>query len=511
MKVADVLALPELRRGLPEVAAGREQLDREVRWVHAGEVHDIASLLRGGEMLLTTGMGIGATAAEQRRFIAELSDRDVAAVVIELGYAYESELPSALVAESAKRALPLVVLHASVPFVDVTEAVHSSIVNADHAALRDAEALGARFTEAMLDGGGVPEVLGVLAQTLGNPVVLERADGGLGFVASPAGAEPDIDPVSAWSQARGQEPPGTAVDVPGQAGGRLVVVPVLTTPVASTSLALERAANTVALAFLRSRQEDELLAYGRGDLLGALADGRVDASAAEARAHAMGFSGGQTLLPLAARLSGVSWRAALREVERGFTGLGLPALLGLRAGGHDLLLLLGGGGSDRTALADRAVAVLAPIVARRELPQPVVAAGPVGGWADASDGLRDAVEAVALAEVLPAAPWHDATSMALERLVWQLRDRPEVARFAERLLGPVLEHDAARPHPLLPTLEALCDHGGHRAAVARALHLNRQAVYDRIARLEHVLDADLSDPRTLLALQVAVQVHRLRP
>ncbi len=66
--VRRALELPALRAGLPEVVAGAGQLDRPLRWVHAGEVANIAALLTGGEMLLTTGMGIGARAAEQRRF-----------------------------------------------------------------------------------------------------------------------------------------------------------------------------------------------------------------------------------------------------------------------------------------------------------------------------------------------------------------------------------------------------------------------------------------------------------
>src|SRR3954454_21135591 len=114
--VAAALALPALRRGLPEVVAGAEHLDRPVRWVHAGEVPNIASLLRGGEILLTTGMGIGDRAADQRRFVAELAARNVASLMIELGARFEGRLPTALVRAAEDHGLPLVALHAMVPF-----------------------------------------------------------------------------------------------------------------------------------------------------------------------------------------------------------------------------------------------------------------------------------------------------------------------------------------------------------------------------------------------------------
>ena len=79
------LELPGLRGGLPEVVAGADRLHRTVRWVHAGEVPNIASLLKGGELLLTTGLGLGARPADQRAFVRRLADRGIAALVVELG------------------------------------------------------------------------------------------------------------------------------------------------------------------------------------------------------------------------------------------------------------------------------------------------------------------------------------------------------------------------------------------------------------------------------------------
>ena len=92
--VRRALELPALRRGLPEVLAGEDRLDRAVRWVHAGEVPHIASLLKGGELLLTTGLGLSSRPTEQRAFIRKLADREIAALVVELGSRFES-LPSA--------------------------------------------------------------------------------------------------------------------------------------------------------------------------------------------------------------------------------------------------------------------------------------------------------------------------------------------------------------------------------------------------------------------------------
>jgi purine catabolism regulator len=56
LAVADALALPVLAAGQPQVATGAARLDGPVRWVHITELTDPASFLKGGELVLTTGI-----------------------------------------------------------------------------------------------------------------------------------------------------------------------------------------------------------------------------------------------------------------------------------------------------------------------------------------------------------------------------------------------------------------------------------------------------------------------
>src|ERR1700691_4278344 len=134
------LALPSRRRGAPRVVAGREGLDRPIRWAHSAEVPNIARLLKGGELLLMTGMGVGHMAVEQRSFVRGLIEAGVAGVIVELGHVYSS-LPMAMVETADHGRLPLVQLHREVRFVEVTEEIHSSIVSRQLAVLRRGEEL----------------------------------------------------------------------------------------------------------------------------------------------------------------------------------------------------------------------------------------------------------------------------------------------------------------------------------------------------------------------------------
>ncbi|HWU11967.1 MAG TPA: PucR family transcriptional regulator ligand-binding domain-containing protein, partial [Streptomyces sp.] len=358
--VRRALELPGLRSGVPEVLACADRLERTVRWVHAGEAPNIPALLKGGELLLTTGLGLGSRPADQRAFVRRLADRGIAALVVELGPRF-SRLPAAIVEAARTAGLPLVQLHREVPFVAVTEEIHTEIVNGHYALLRRAEEVHRRCTQAVLGGGGVPQVLGILADFAANPVFLETPDGRLLFAAGagtgPVGA---AGPLQVWEGLRGARAareappagavlvevpgsgPGTGVEAPGGGPGtgsvraRLVLLPVSGPLLTVHRMAAERAAGILAVVLMQARQEEEVAARGRGDFLTDLAEGRIAAEDAPAQAGVLGFRpGGDPLLPVVMRLApepapSGSWALLARAVTEELATVGAPVLVGVR-------------------------------------------------------------------------------------------------------------------------------------------------------------------------------------
>src|SRR5690606_13979002 len=173
-----LLGLPSLQGGAPEVLCGHEALDRPVRWVHAGVGPNLASLLKGRELLLTTGLGIDTKDRGCRRFVDNLVKHQVAGVAIELGSAL-AKVPAAMVDQAEKSGLPIIALHRQLPFVEVTEAAQQAIVNHQIELLTHGDELQRCFIDLALEGTGIPKLLATLVETVANPVVLEKVDAGV--------------------------------------------------------------------------------------------------------------------------------------------------------------------------------------------------------------------------------------------------------------------------------------------------------------------------------------------
>jgi hypothetical protein len=129
LTLREVLDLAVVRRGSPHVVAAAGRLDVPVRWVHALELTDVGRLLRGGELVLSTGIALPESPSELAEYVASLAQVGVAGLAVELGRRYTGALPSALVAAAEARSVPLVELRREVAFIEITEAVHARIID----------------------------------------------------------------------------------------------------------------------------------------------------------------------------------------------------------------------------------------------------------------------------------------------------------------------------------------------------------------------------------------------
>ncbi len=110
-----------------QLVSGAERGGTHVRWVHATELVDPTPWLKGGELLLTTGVQLKGAEA-QRELIARLAEKQIAGLGFGTGFAHK-RLPAALVRAARKHEFPLFEVPYELPFIAITERAFAQLLD----------------------------------------------------------------------------------------------------------------------------------------------------------------------------------------------------------------------------------------------------------------------------------------------------------------------------------------------------------------------------------------------
>ena len=518
-----VLASATLRDGEPEVLSGAGRLDARVRWVHVGEVRDVAGLLQGGELILSTGLAMSGPVTEAVGYVADLVAAGAVGLVVELGDRFP-EVPPEVVAAARASGFPLVALRRQVRFVEVTEEVHRGIVADQLQQVEHAREVHETFTRLGLEGADATAIVATTAALCGSSVVLEdlnRRVLAFSALGRPAGSLlADWERRSRSAPARSDTgvagPEGwvtAGVGVAGRTWGRLVV-PDPQTDQIRLAMVLERSAQALELGRMAERDRLGLELQAQGGLLSDLAAGHESEESAVARARALGLPPARGYVPVVAHRGAPAGPDPVAEHERSrvlvedlAAAVRRARLAGLVGplGGRQVGLLLAVPDPED---ADRVLDALARRVTDDEV---VLGAGaPASGVVAAGAGLGQAAHVAEVAAAMPergGRRWFRASHVRLRGLLALLADDARLQAFVEAELGTLLEHEATVGGGLVDLLRAYVAAGGNKTRLARATHRSRPALYKKLARLQDVLGVDLDDPASLMSLGVAVTAY----
>ncbi len=539
LRLRDVLALPVVQRGRPEVVAAADDLDRSVRWVHIADIQEIAPLLKGGELLLSSGLAFTGDEGKDLHYIRELARVGVAGLLVALGWSV-SEIPQPLIEEADRLHLPIIVLHVPIPFVEVTEEVHSEIINRQYLLLQRAEQMGRAFTELVLHGAGINRIVDALGAIVHKPVIVEDAahqvvkysnDGPGGADALElweAHSRTGHDNADARISVKVEEgDPGCAwldISLREELWGRVHVLLPAGAIEEVDRLALDRAAVAIALALLSSRDAAQISNNATGDLIAEIRRGNLaSGDQIQRRARALGGDlSGRRLLTLivdADDFEGYVTRGGLtepgiqrakqmllEETRRALTDAQCTAISAVDSDQVLAILGLPAGGEAETVLeaigrqlAERIPSVMGGLTV-------TVGSSPERGLEGLTRAFEEAREAVLYGKSTSTRqPVYRFEELGLHRLILRLLEVGELPQFVESELGPLLAHDAKSSLKLLPTLDAYLQHGTNKSATAKAIHLERRSLYHRLNKISQVLDCDLQDMETCTRLFVALK------
>ncbi len=526
--VRDVIELPVVQAGEPAILSA-QQLDRPVRWVHVSDMPDLAGLLQGGELVLTTG---AALRDAPRDYLDRMRRAGAVGVVVELGTRIAS-LPDDVGEIAHTLGLALVVLHRETKFVQVTEAVHRLIVADQYEELEFAHRTHKTFTELSMKRPSMADIVRAAAEMVDESVVLEDLSRQV-LAISPRN-EPATAVLADWqrrSRAMTEPWTTTAVGPRTEEWGRLIVPHSPTAP-AKTTMVLERAAQALALHRMAERGRSGLEQQAQSGLIDDVLGGRTaDDREADARALSLGLRVAATYLPVTVRVGAPTDRLdpvgmqrrnlrILDAVTHDVKSQGHSAICSIRRDGEiGLVLALNHrrGISADTTLSRLAEGWREAIARGGDADKVVVAVGGnAGGFADAVHGLREAAHVAEVAASMPdlPRPFVRASDVRLRGLITLLLDDPRVQMFAETELKTLLIHDAAQGSDDVEVLRGYLELAGNKSALAKRLHMSRPALYSRLTSIERRLGVDLDDGESMTSLHVALLVldaqHRATP
>jgi len=149
-----------------KVVAGKDGLGRLVQWVHVLEVTSIEDLLNGNELILSTGIGWKDDVNVFRMMVQQFIDSNASGLCIELG-TYISNIPKEIKELADAHDFPIIVFTEKVRFIDITQEIHSLLIQKHYLILSDLEEYSNRINQLLLSSSNPQqEILQLLHEHL---------------------------------------------------------------------------------------------------------------------------------------------------------------------------------------------------------------------------------------------------------------------------------------------------------------------------------------------------------
>ena len=515
--VADLLAIEELHLGL---VAGAKGQDRPIRWAHVSELKDPTRFLRGGEVLLTTGLGMRGGPAVQAAYVEQLARADLAALGIGLGFAFKATPPA--VRDAADQAgFPVFEVPFEVPFIAITEALFSRLVNEQYVLLQRAGTVQQTLSRLLVEGAGLDALLEAYARMTGTRALLLDVRGEV--MAEARGAAAVLPPRAVWAEIQALRPEGNEFSLSlSDEGGSRTLLPVLVGGGPAGFLVLHRGnrpepfhqvvvhhlATAVALELAKAqavaRTERRLV----GDFLDALLEGELSGEEVRRRLRFLGLGASPAIAVLVAR------RADGDGPSRRWRRCGCWSRTGCRAGRRRTSAA---SRTPRWSLFEAADPAEARAAAEAvaEAAQTRGLAGRFGlGMPEADPrGLRRAYQearfALEAAGPAPAAPADARVAtvgdLGSHRLLLARQEDAALEAISRGLLGPLADYDRRQHGELVTSLRAFLEHNGNWEAAARALAVHRHTLRYRIRRVADLTGRDLDRAGDRVEFWLALQ------
>ncbi len=157
--IADVLERPVFRRA--KLAAGEQGTSHRVGWVHVLEITNVTPFVSRHDLILTTGLWLTREGEERAEYMEQLIRSEAAGLCVELGTSIH-EIPPEILELAERHHFPVIVFEQPVRFVEITQDIHSLLINRHHELLKDLERFSRQLQQETLRSTDMSALLRVL-------------------------------------------------------------------------------------------------------------------------------------------------------------------------------------------------------------------------------------------------------------------------------------------------------------------------------------------------------------
>ncbi|WP_108670750.1 PucR family transcriptional regulator [Peribacillus acanthi] len=120
-----------------EILAGHDGVLNTIKWVHILESKEIGTFIKGNELILTTGIQL-TKEKTLFEFVEQLIKKEAAGLCIELGE-HIQYVPDNVIELANLYNLPIIVFNEIVPFIEITQEIHSMLINQQYEMIKRLE------------------------------------------------------------------------------------------------------------------------------------------------------------------------------------------------------------------------------------------------------------------------------------------------------------------------------------------------------------------------------------
>jgi purine catabolism regulator len=490
--IAELLELPHLALELQGGASGS---DRPIRWAHVSEVEDPTPWLEGGELLLTTGIGIPKKPGDQVVYLKRLSAASAAGIVVVADSA--PAITPAMVKAADDLGFPLITTFPKQPFEAITKVVFTANTTSEAERMVRHLRIYGVLRKIASRGASPNEILVALSRLTGMRLSIHRWDGRPQF--EPGSAYPRWDEAMAAVKgnrtggrgglyarlpSKGTEPDAYIVQIDVAPPSEVFLIASGLTPSAVPDMvALHHIATIAATQVMTQRSERAIRQRLSNELLVDILEyGAVD-GVVRSRLEALGLPAAD-LVGLA--VAGADRNRLTDVLHDGLLDRDLPSLVGSHR--HNLIVVVPAGRAERASV-ESLTELVASLVSRSGESQFSIGAGSVGGLGHVPISCSEAVVACSYAG------YSGHKSVIFDRLDWPLAwlptDPDRLKVLIDRTLGPILAYDVEHGSELRKSLDEFLTGDGRPNVAAKTLHIHRNTLSYRLRKIEQLTGLSL--------------------